>query len=1506
MGFGGINAHLVLEGVAGERRRRLAPAEQLLAASPQDAELLLLAADDAAALAQEVARLARLAPRLSRAELGDLAARLAADLRPGRLRAVVVAGSPAGLARRLEKLADWLALLPPSDADDAGGWRQLDAADGVFLGLGGQAPRLGFLFPGQGAPVPAAGGALARRFAAAAEVYAELDLSSVEDRIATAVAQPAIAAATLAALRVLELLRIEAAVAVGHSLGELAALTWAGALDAAALMRVAAARGRAMAEVDAPPGAMASLAAAPEAVASFLAGGDLVVAAYNTPADTVVSGPAAAVERLLERARAAGLPASRLAVSHAFHAPAMAAAAPRLAAALAAEALRPPVRRVVSTVTGRPLPPEADLVRLLLDQLTHPVRFVAALAAAGPVDLWIEVGPGRVTSGLAASCGAAPAVPLDAGGPSLRGLLQAAGAAFALGAPVAAGALFAGRFTRPFDPERPLRFLANPCERAPVAPNDLGAEPSVRQSEERSPMGAEQAHAAADPLAVVRGLVAERAELPLAAVEETSRLLGDLHLSSIAVGQLVVEAARRLGRAAPAAIIEYAGATVGEVARALAEQPRRDEAAAEPERWPAGVDAWLRAFILAWVERPAAPPRPLPAGGACGWRVMAPAGHPLAEPLRRELARATGGGVAVCLPAEPGAATPGLLLAAAHAVMALPRPACFVVVQAAGWGGGFARTLHLERPDLATAVVEVPLVAPDGHPVSIAAWVAREAAAALAAGGYHEARYDAAGRRSEPVLRLLAEPPLDVEPAAPAALPLGPDDVLLVTGGGKGIGAECALALARTSGARLALVGRSRPEKDGALAANLERLRAAGAAFAYLNADVTDPDAVAAAVRAAERRLGPVTAVLHAAGSNSPCLVAALDEAAFRRTLGPKVDGLAHVLWALDPARLRLLVAFGSIIGRTGLPGEADYGVANEWLARRVEAFAAAFPACRCLTVEWSVWSGVGMGERLGRVEALLREGITPIPPDGGVAALLALLRRPPPATSVVVCGRFGDPPTLRLEHRELPLLRFLEVPRVHVPGVELVVESDLSADSDPYFADHQLAGERLLPAVIGLEAMAQAAMAVAGATALPVFEEVAFLRPVGLPAAGRTRLRIAALGREPGRVEVVLRCAATGFAADHFRATCSFTAGRPEAATPAGAAPADEPPARLALDPQRELYGDLLFHGARFQRLSGYRRLRAAECLAEISPDGHTEWFGSYLPATLVLGDPGARDAALHGVQACVPHATLLPVGVERIETAPLATDQPCRVTARERRRDGNTFVFDLEIADAGGARERWLGLRLRAVAARSPRAAWPLPLLAPYVERRLEELLPAGRLAVVLERAARGERRAAASRALAAALGTAAVVARRPDGRPEGPGGRAVSVAHTVGLVLAVTGTGPLGCDLEPVADRPPEAWRSLLGSERSALAALLGRERGEDAAAAATRVWTAAECLKKAGAPAAAPLVLAGSTADGWVLLRSGRLQVATLVTGVGTESGRLALAVAAEAEAVDALL
>ena len=243
MGFGGINTHVTLEATHDDRRQSLTSKERALLTSAQDAELFLFSARDIDQLENQIERVLAYADRLSRSELTDLAKRLSETLRPLPVRAAVVASSPAELSGRLEALKSHVR---------SGAARLIDPHGGIFLGANQSSARVGFLFPGQGSPSYKDGGAWRRRFNFLEDLYAYTKQQWRGDGVSTEVAQPAIVASSVAALRVLSRLGITAAVAVGHSLGEFTALHWAGSLDESSLLRIARARGRAMAEVDGP------------------------------------------------------------------------------------------------------------------------------------------------------------------------------------------------------------------------------------------------------------------------------------------------------------------------------------------------------------------------------------------------------------------------------------------------------------------------------------------------------------------------------------------------------------------------------------------------------------------------------------------------------------------------------------------------------------------------------------------------------------------------------------------------------------------------------------------------------------------------------------------------------------------------------------------------------------------------------------------------------------------------------------------------------------------------------------------------------------------------------------------------------------------------------------------------------------------------------------------------------------------------------------------------------
>lgn len=283
-----------------------------------------------------------------------------------------------------------------------------------------------FVFPGQGSQAVGMGKALAANFAAARQVFAEVD-EALGDQLSTIVfegpadtltltenAQPALMAVSLATLRVLEAeagldLKRDAQFVAGHSLGEYSALAASAAFSIADTARLLRTRGQAMQKaVPVGVGAMAALLGlefdAAVAVATEAAQGQVCQAANdNGGGQVVVSGDKAAVERAVEIAKGKGAKrAMLLPVSAPFHCALMKPAAEVMADALSKVSVKPPVVPVVANVLAKPIQDPAEIVRALVAQVTGTVRWresVAFMAGAG-VTTFYEVGAGKVLSGL--------------------------------------------------------------------------------------------------------------------------------------------------------------------------------------------------------------------------------------------------------------------------------------------------------------------------------------------------------------------------------------------------------------------------------------------------------------------------------------------------------------------------------------------------------------------------------------------------------------------------------------------------------------------------------------------------------------------------------------------------------------------------------------------------------------------------------------------------------------------------------------------------------------------------------------------------------------------------------------------------------------------------------------------------------------------------------------------------------------------------------------------------
>jgi len=288
--------------------------------------------------------------------------------------------------------------------------------------------QLAFVFPGQGSQAVGMGRTMADGSPAAAAVFAAADraLGEAVSDIAwngpaerldlTEQAQPAILATSIAILEALRerwtaegLAAPVPAFAAGHSMGQYSALVAAGALALEDGVRLVRERGRLMqASGQGRDGAMAALiglddARLPELVAAASQHGVFVVANRNAPGQVVVSGERPAIEAGAELAKSLGAKrAIVLPVSVAAHSPLMAEAAEGMRAALADITFRDPVMPLLANADGRPIETAEACRAELVEHLTAGVdwiRIVERMAAAG-VTTFVEVGPGRVLTGL--------------------------------------------------------------------------------------------------------------------------------------------------------------------------------------------------------------------------------------------------------------------------------------------------------------------------------------------------------------------------------------------------------------------------------------------------------------------------------------------------------------------------------------------------------------------------------------------------------------------------------------------------------------------------------------------------------------------------------------------------------------------------------------------------------------------------------------------------------------------------------------------------------------------------------------------------------------------------------------------------------------------------------------------------------------------------------------------------------------------------------------------------
>ena len=254
------------------------------------------------------------------------------------------------------------------------------------------------------------------------------------------------------------------------------------------------------------------------------------------------------------------------------------------------------------------------------------------------------------------------------------------------------------------------------------------------------------------------------------------------------------------------------------------------------------------------------------------------------------------------------------------------------------------------------------------------------------------------------------------------------EDVIVITGGSRGVTAQCVMALMAKAPCKVVILGRgalSDEHNDDAETARIPDIRemktliarrfkaagykgpfsaieqkakailaqrdmlntfrtleATGSTVHYYSCDVNNPESLRSTMEKIHREVGPVRGIIHGAGLLADCKIWNKDMARFRAVLDTKYTGLNNLLSCVDLDRLKLVVSFSSVAGYFGNDGQMDYAAGNEFLDKFAHHFRKKYPHCKSLTINWGAWDG-GMMDYIYR-KTLTEKGYVLIPLEIG------------------------------------------------------------------------------------------------------------------------------------------------------------------------------------------------------------------------------------------------------------------------------------------------------------------------------------------------------------------------------------------------------------------------------------------------------------------------------------------------------------------------------------------
>jgi acyl transferase domain-containing protein/NAD(P)-dependent dehydrogenase (short-subunit alcohol dehydrogenase family)/acyl carrier protein len=647
----------------------------------------------------------------------------------------------------------------------------------------------------------------------------------------------------------------------------------------------------------------------------------------------------------------------------------------------------------------------------------------------------------------------------------------------------------------------------------------------------------------------------------------------------------------------------------------------------------------------------------------------------------------------------------------------------------AGGLAGLVKTVRHEWPEVSAKAIDL-------HPSFATADVKAATAAVvdeLLTAGPVEVGVSATHRVAVELARTVRKP-------GNGQVAFAPTDVVLVTGGGRGVTAEASAALAEAFGCSLVLVGRTPPPagrepvwaagltdepalkaaaadhlgaaatpKSVAEAVNtvlaqrdirdtLARIETAGAKAAYLAADVADPEQLADLLDRVQAKYGAVTGVVHGAGVLADRRIEDLTPEQFDAVYRTKVAGLRNLLDLLGGQPLKAVILFTSTTARLGRTGQAAYAVANEVLNKTAQVESRRRPNCRVVALNWGPWEGGMVTPALKKV--FENEGVGLIPLDEGGRFAVLELSSPGRSVEVIALGQppKGAKPQSGILSASGTVRATPAVPaggsgvtQNGTPAADLAVVFERAVDptSHPVLRSHVLDGWAIVPMALHLEWLAHAALHGNPGLVFHGFNEARITNGIkvdDLTAAGVRALAGKALKRDGGlfHVPVELRGKRKdGRDVIHSRAEVVLSAALPKAP-----APNPLPETGPYPHPLNEIYRYFLFHGPDLHGIERVDGLGEAAVVGTSYPaPTPAEWMASP-PRGQWLTDPLVLDVAFQMMilWSFAQHgAGSLPCFAGRYRQFRRSFPAgPCRIAARVTRDNGTYARADIDITDA------------------------------------------------------------------------------------------------------------------------------------------------------------------------------------------------------------------------------